>query len=207
MNPLLKTIRAPLASIGRSVFYRPFGLKRIGQFSGIRLPRRISGAKHIEIGSLVYIRGHSTIWAVSHHERDFYDPSIIIDDDVYIGRYVYIGAINHIRIGRGSVLSEHVYITDLSHGFEPSGGPIMKQRLVSKGPVSIGARCFIGYRAAIMPDVILGDHCVVGANAVVTHSFPPYSMIAGAPARLLKRYCFQSMGWRAVTESEQVSAR
>jgi acetyltransferase-like isoleucine patch superfamily enzyme len=51
-----------------------------------------------------------------------------------------------------------------------------------------------------MSGVVLGDHCVVGANSVVTRSFLPYSMIGGVPARLLKRYCFESKSWRQVSE-------
>jgi acetyltransferase-like isoleucine patch superfamily enzyme len=200
VSAIWKRIRPPLAAVARRVLYHPLGLKRIGQFSGVHLPRRVEGAKYIEIGCRVYVRSYSTLWAISRHEADSYRPSIIIGDDVYIGRFAYLGAIDGISIGNGSVLSEHVYITDLSHGFEPNAGPIMKQKLVSKGPVKIGANCFLGYRVAVMPGVVLGDHCVVGANSVVTRSFPPYCMIGGVPARLLKRYCFELKAWRQVSE-------
>jgi acetyltransferase-like isoleucine patch superfamily enzyme len=79
----------------------------------------VEGAEYIEIGCRVYIRSHSTLWAISRHEADSYRPSIIIADDVYIGRFAYLGAIDGIYIGSGSVLSEQVYITDLSHGLDP----------------------------------------------------------------------------------------
>jgi acetyltransferase-like isoleucine patch superfamily enzyme len=195
-------IRSPLAAVGRRILYRPLGLKRIGQFSGVHLPRRVEGARYIEIGCRVYVRSYSTLLAISRHETDSYRPSIVIGDDVYIGRFVYLGAIDSINIGSGSVLSEHVYITDLSHGFDPNAGAIMNQRLVSKGPVKIGAHCFLGYRVAVMPGVVLGDHCVVGTNSVVTRSFPSYSMIGGVPARLLRRYSFESKDWRLISELE-----
>ena len=200
MAVVWKKIRSPLAAVGRGILYRPLGLKRIGQFSGVHLPRRVEGARYIEIGCRVYVRSHGTLLAISRHETDSYKPSIVIGDDVYIGRFVYVGAIDSIYIGSGSVLSEHVYITDLSHGFDPDAGPIMKQKLVSKGPVKIGSHCFLGYRVAVMPGVVLGDHCIVGANSVVTRSFPSHCMIGGAPARLLKRYCFESRGWRSGSE-------
>jgi acetyltransferase-like isoleucine patch superfamily enzyme len=200
MSAIWRMIRSPLAAVVRWTLYRPVGLRRIGRLSGLRLPRRIAGRKYIEIGSRVYIRSFSTLWAISRHEGTSYQPSIVIGDDVYIGRFAYLGAIHGIHIGSGSVLSEQVYVTDLSHGFEPDAGPIMRQKLVSKGPVKIGANCFLGYRVAVMPGVVLGDHCVVGANSVVTRSFPSYCMIGGAPARLLKRYCVESKTWQQASE-------
>ncbi|WP_396275136.1 acyltransferase [Granulicella aggregans] len=71
----------------------------------------------------------------------------------------------------------------------------MRQNLESKGPIVIGDNCFLGYRVAVTPGVTLGEWCVVGANSVVTKSFPPYSMIAGAPARMIKRYSLEERAW------------
>ena len=51
------------------------------------------------------------------------------------------------------------------------------------GPICIGDHCFIGMHSIIMYGVTLGDHCIVGAGAVVTHSFPPRSVVAGNPAK------------------------
>lgn len=135
--------------------------------------------------------------AVSDYEGLKYSPSIQIGDNVYIGRYAYLVACDEIEIGDGCVLSEHVYITDLSHGFNPHGGSIMKQAIESKGPVRIGANCFLGYRTTVVPGVILGQWCVVGANSVVTRSFPAYSMVAGAPAKVIKIYSPQLQRWVA----------
>ncbi len=50
----------------------------------------------------------------------------------------------------------------------------------------IGSFCFIGGRAIIMPGVKVGDHCIVGAGAVVTKDVPPHSLVAGNPARVIE---------------------
>jgi lipopolysaccharide O-acetyltransferase len=124
-----------------------------------------------------------------------YDPIIEIGSDVHIGPHLYLACIGRISIGDGSVLSESVFINDASHGLDPEGGLIMKQPLVHGGDILIGKSCFLGLRSAIMPGVTLGDHCIVGINAVVTKSFPAYSMIGGAPARLLRSYDLVQKKW------------
>lgn len=52
--------------------------------------------------------------------------------------------------------------------------------------------------AAIMAGTVLGKQCVVGANAVVKGTYPDYSVIAGVPAKIIKRYNAQSGLWEKV---------
>lgn len=165
----------------------PRGVKS-GPDSFIQRPRLIQGAQFITIGERTFIGQHSWLGALSTYGgRGYrYLPSLIIGDNVNIGRFVCLTTISNITIGDGCLLSEHVYISDHTHQMDPSAGLIVEQPLVSKGPVHIGANSFLGYRVCILPGVILGKYCIVGANSVVTHSFPDYSVIAGSPARLIR---------------------
>ena len=186
--------------IGRSLLRRllrhpPSGLLGFGKASYIAKPYCIQGRKHITIGDRVTVGKNSWISAIDYYEGHKYAPKILIDSDTYIGQHVCIIAISNLKIGVGCVLSEYVYITDSAHGLDPTAGLIMKQPLNTKGPVNIGNSTFIGYRACIMPGVTLGKHCIVGANSVVTKSFPDYSMIVGTPANLVKRFSFESNSW------------
>lgn len=159
---------------------------------------RIDARGRIVIGDRTTIGANPLIAPIIERAGIRYQPEIRIGTDVYIGSDVYLAAVNGISIGDGCVLSDFVYINDASHGLDPESGLIMHQPLVEGGRIEIGNHCFLGLRTAIMPGVTLGDYCVVGISSVVTKSFPAYSMIAGAPARLIKRYSPQQKAWIAV---------
>ncbi len=57
---------------------------------------------------------------------------------------------------------------------------------VKQADVVIGPRCWIGTHCIILKGVHLGEGTIVGAGSVVTKSFPPYSVIAGNPATLIR---------------------
>lgn len=161
-------------------------------------PRTIDNPEYMYFGEGTSVREYSWLSTFPTYAGKKYTPRLEVGRGVYIGRYACITCLDKVSIGDECVLSEHVYVADSAHGNDPRGGPIMTQELVSRGPVEIGRRCFIGYGARILPGVSLGEFCVVGANAVVTRSFEPYSMVAGVPAQLIKRYNLQSGTWEDV---------
>lgn len=57
--------------------------------------------------------------------------------------------------------------------------------LVCKGEIHIGDNVWIGEKAAVLSGVTVGDGAVIGANSIVTHDVPPYSVVAGCPARII----------------------
>ena len=171
----------------KALLWHP-GRVQYGARSYIQRPVHLEGDGRIRLGARVLVRPHGYLAAIERWGAQTMQPRIEIGDDVYIGGHVYLVAMEGIDIGAGCVLAEQVFITDLEHGTDPRAGLMMQQRLKSKGPVRIGAGSFLGYRAVVLPGVTLGPHCVVGAQAVVTESFDEGSMVAGNPARLLKRW-------------------
>jgi acetyltransferase-like isoleucine patch superfamily enzyme len=121
--------------------------------------------------------------------------NITVSDNVYIGRFANIHTNSSISIGANSVISDYVYISTLSHGFNPENGPIMQQASYDKGPVVLGENVFLGFGVKVMPNITLGDWCIIGAGSVVTKSFPSYVMVAGNPAKVIRHYDHVSKTW------------
>jgi len=187
----------PAGRCFRVFLYRLRGI-RLGGGSRILRPYTLLFPEALSIGKDTLILSDAYITPLKEYSGVRYEPQIEIGDGVYIGRHAYFVAVDSIRIEDGCVLSEYVYITDNTHGLHPERGPLMKQPLTSKGPVLIGRNCMVGFRVSIMSGVTLGEYCVVGANSVVTRSFPAYSMIAGCPAKLVKVFSFETGDWVSV---------
>lgn len=145
------------------------------------------GFDSIEIGSNC-ILGHNlqlTLW----HNTDYPSSKIIIGNNSAIGDNSHITAINRIIIGDNVLMGKRVLITDNAHGAtckELLITPPHKRPLFSKGPVIIEDNVWIGEKATILPDVRIGYGSIIGANAVVTKDVPPFSLVAGNPARVIK---------------------
>lgn len=145
--------------------------------------------QYIKLGSKCFIGPEYKIEAWDHYGKDHFNPVIVLDDNVRINSRCHIGAIRKIHIGRGTLIGSNVMIFDHSHGqstidqlkISPS-----KRALYSKGEVRIGENCWICENACILPNVDIGDGSIIGAGAVVTKDVPPYSVVVGNPARIVK---------------------
>jgi acetyltransferase-like isoleucine patch superfamily enzyme len=110
--------------------------------------------------------------------------------DVIIGDHTRIGLHNTIigpvEIGNNVNLAQGITVTALNHNFSDTNKRIDEQG-VSTNPVTIEDDVWIGANAVILPGVTIGKHCVVAAGAVVTKDVPPHSLVAGVPAKVIKK--------------------
>ena len=110
--------------------------------------------------------------------------------DVIIGDHTREGLHNTIIgpviIGSHVNLAQGITVTALNHNFEESSKRIDEQGVTTK-PVIIGNDIWIGANAVLLPGVTIGDHSVVAAGAVVTKDVPPHSLVAGVPAKIIKK--------------------
>ena len=110
--------------------------------------------------------------------------------DVIIGDHTRVGlhntVIGPVTIGSYVNLAQGITVTALNHNFSETGKRIDEQG-VSTTPVTIGNDIWIGANAVILPGVTIGDHSVVAAGAVVTKDVPPHTLVAGVPAKIIKK--------------------
>lgn len=145
------------------------------------------GEKFMQFGDNFNSRPGLRIECISEFEGQSFTPQLIIGNNVSCNFYCHIGCINKIVIGNDVTLGSHVLIEDHSHGTPNDiDTPVMKRPLHSKGPIIIEDNVWIGENACILANVIIGKGSIIGANAVVTHNIPPYSIAAGVPAKVIK---------------------
>lgn len=99
-----------------------------------------------------------------------------------------IYALRCIEIGQDTMIGANTIIMDSDfHPLDPAERHSPDRSLIGCRPVAIGRDCFIGMNVTICKGTRLGDRCVVGAGSVVCGTFPPDVVIAGNPARIIKR--------------------
>ncbi|MGA2625210.1 MAG: acyltransferase [Bacteroidota bacterium] len=109
----------------------------------------------------------------------FTGRNITIGNHTAINRRCYLDGRTSLKIGDCVSISPEVYIMSLTHNPQDPAFPAVGKEVVIEDYVWIGAR------AMILPGVTVSRGCVVGAGSVVTKTFPPYSIIAGMPAKVV----------------------
>lgn len=85
-----------------------------------------------------------------------------------------------LTVGEDTIFAPNVAIQTANHG-------LIDRNVQHKGNVNIGNNCWLGFGVVILPNVTLGDNVTVGANSVVTKSFPDNVVLAGCPAKIIKK--------------------
>lgn len=145
---------------------------RVGSGVSVTLPRAFSADARAVIEPCVSIK------LVGQNAR------LHLRQYVFIGRGSILDLTGDLSVGERTLIAPGCFLTDHNHGIKPSL-PIASQPVVD-GPIRIGADCWLGAHAIVLPFVTIGDGAVVAAGAVVTKDVEPYSIVAGVPARFLR---------------------
>ena len=148
---------------------------------------RRSASSQIKLGSNVYLA--PDVWLDVVPDSQGSEAKIVLGDGCSIGRRCTISARNQVILEADVLLAPSVLIRD--HQRDISDFEMLNETENARGRIFIGKNCWLGIGAVIScasEDLTIGRNSVIGANAVVTQSFPPFSVIAGNPAKLVKRY-------------------
>lgn len=168
-----------------------FLLNHFGWKSILNKPLRIDGGGGIFVGNNVVVEYKTWLAAMS---LTGYDASLIIEDGCRIGNFNHIYSTRSIILHKNVLTADKVYISDNLHGYEDVHMAITNQPVKQIATVEIGEGAWIGENVCII-GASIGKHCVIGANSVVTHDIPDFSVAVGVPARVIKRYDHKHKKW------------
>ena len=162
---------------------------------------RVIGARHICFGRGVFAERNLWLEAVTSYRSQRFDPKIIIGDYVGFSDGVHISSISNIAIGSHTLFGSKIYVSDHNHGIyrgqdqsRPDEPPVHRL-LGGGGPVVIGENVWIGDNSVIIGPATIGNGAIIGANSVIRGVIPSNTIVAGAPAKPIKVFNFQTGSW------------
>lgn len=132
------------------------------------------------------------IYGLKNVSKTFYmSGKSNISKDFEAGDYSFVAEnctiYSQVKIGKFTMLAPEVKIIGEDHNFHFPNKPIIFSGRPDQSETKIGDDVWIGSRSIIMKGVKIGDGCIVAANSVVTKDIPPYCIVAGIPAKLIRK--------------------
>jgi acetyltransferase-like isoleucine patch superfamily enzyme len=161
------------------------------------------GASSIHIGEDTLVgRSCSLLVGYSPEDHNVPERGIVIGDRCVIGAGSVLTAHASIVIEDDVWFGQDVFVSDASHGYQDPETPIGLQ-LGPHQPVVIGEGSWIGHGAIVLPGTQIGRHVVVGAGSVVRGVVPDHAVVAGVPAKVVRRL-EPGVGWTATSDPTDV---
>ena len=181
----------------RALVNYSYSFHHYGRKSLILRPLQIDGKKYISIGDYVVVGEQS--WLAAMPLTDNEHPQLKIGNKCVLGHFNHIYATSEIVIEDSVLTADKVYISDNLHSYADLSKPIIEQPIKQLKKIRIGEGSWIGENVCVI-GASIGKHCTIGANSVVTHDIPDYSVAVGAPARVVKRYNERTQKWEKIEE-------
>ncbi len=149
----------------------------------IHIPYKASNLRFLLLKKIVKDIGLGT--SISNNVRIIFPRGISIGTNCALANGVILDGRGTLEIEDSVLIGFETVILTCTHRSDEYDRPVVEQGMFSK-PVKIGKGSWIGARVIIMPGVTIGEFVIVGANAVVTKDIPPYTVVGGIPARIIK---------------------
>lgn len=125
---------------------------------------------------------------------------------IKIGNNCFIGKQNFITSGKSIIIGDYTLTTigckfiGSSHNFDNPEVPYLTTGTTSINKIKIGVNCFLGAGVTVLGDVKVGHGSVIGSHSLVLQDIPPFSLVIGNPANVVKRYSFKQKKWVKASE-------
>ncbi len=164
----------------------------------------IYNERYIEIGEGTIVGPRTCLTAgMAPGQEMASNPVVRIGDRCLIGRGSHVVGHWSIDIGDDIQTGPYVYITDQNHSYVDPDEPVGRQWPV-EAPVRIGSGSWLGANAVVLPGADIGRHVVVAAGAVVRGTVPDRCVVAGVPARIVRRWV-PGEGWTSASGATAIS--
>jgi acetyltransferase-like isoleucine patch superfamily enzyme/2-polyprenyl-3-methyl-5-hydroxy-6-metoxy-1,4-benzoquinol methylase len=127
-----------------------------------------------------------------------------IGNCVLIGRQAVISTAGYLEISDYCVLAPRVFVSDADHVFSDIYQPILQQGTTDNRSVIIEENCWLGMHSVASGNLTIGRGSVIAANAVVTKDVPPFSIMAGVPAKIVKMYNPATKEWERIKDEAHI---
>ncbi|MBF7072233.1 acyltransferase [Glaciecola sp. MH2013] len=154
---------------------------------------RVTGWKQVSLGRNVVICNRT--WLNVNHRDSQGIKAITIGDNSFIGENNFLTAGAHITIGAYALTTSNCSFIGASHNIDSVMTPYIRTGVDSENIIQVGVNCFFGYGSTVIGNVSIGHGSIIGAKSVVLHDIPPFSIVVGNPAKVIKRYDFSSQKW------------
>lgn len=122
---------------------------------------------------------------ISHHVTLYNPHKMIVGNRVFIASYAHINAGGGLSIGDNCAIAHYAKIFSVNHDLD-NDQVFWHHAWKPTEPIKIGKDVWIGSAAIVLPGVAIGDGSIIGAGAVVAKDIPPYSLVVGNPAKVIR---------------------
>ena len=176
--PAIKTLTFVLSRTPS--WFPQYLLSKLRNFSGLlAMGLRYSTLKSTASYCGINVSVHPGVWLLNVE-------GLSVGNNVSIHPMCYIDSLGGIQIGSNASIAHGATILSSTHEFSGTHRAI-KDQGVRLAATTVSNDVWIGAKCTIVGGVTIGEGCVIGANSVVTHDVPAYSVVAGVPARVLRR--------------------
>ena len=136
--------------------------------------------RRLEVGQHTLLEPH--VWLTGPGSA-----RILIGSGSFLNIAVVVASLELVEIGHHCMFANGCFITDSNHRFDDPAIPVPWQGFTSRGATRIEDNVWCGANVVVTSGVTIGRRSVIGANSVVTSDIPPFSIAAGAPAKVLRQ--------------------